>query len=99
MSSLGQYSTDRTEDDLERVRMALAEGGFPNAVLVLAPSSFQPGLISIRADPMFVTAEAFWQALQVARLESSCWRCWCDKKAECQAIGQFFVQDCGRADR
>lgn len=76
-----------------RVRMALAEAGYPHAEVV-GPAE-DP---SVTLDgPRGVPSQVCWRAFSVAGCASTpCWQCWMGSYfQDCAALG-LGVWDCGR---
>lgn len=84
---------------LERVRMALAEAGYPNAAVELHPTD---GVIVWGGNPADPPDEVTWMALGVAagpdRDDSySCFECWMlgGQQNESCLADRPLVRDCG----
>lgn len=84
----------------ERVRMALAEAGYPNALVF---QRYNEGLGEMRMAVSIgglTPPRAAWMAYKVAgSTELRCWACWSDdpsytRPTACEAKGQG-IEDCG----
>jgi hypothetical protein len=96
---------DRTEEDLERVRMALAEVGYGDADLVLRHNPVRFNVVTITYMPSQVPRAVFWSAVQTAGLSGLCRACymngvsWLSPMPDCLSIGDPWVLDCGQTER
>ena len=85
------------EEYLAKVRMAMAEAGYPDAKLRLAPA--RNGQMDIWLDMTKDHKEfaAFWQALQVCAIPTCCFECWREHLPQlCEMFAVPFTKDCGR---
>lgn len=87
----GRYVRDHCSDDLDRVRMALAE-------VVPDPTGltrFMDGLVQVSRD---VPKRAAWRAFSLAGIAGRCWSCFNSETNHwdgCLSFGTPFVEDCG----
>ena len=85
------------EGHLAKVKMAMAEAGFPDAKLRLAPA--MNGQMDIWLDDSSGDTEmyAFWKALQVSAVPTTCFECWNRHVTNlCEMFAVPFTEDCGR---
>lgn len=83
-----------TADAVERVRMALAEAGYPDAEV---RSDTDGGAAVMLSGEHAVPDEVCWRAHVVAQSvpDVPCWTCWTlDSSEVCLALGEG-VEDCG----
>jgi hypothetical protein len=63
------------EQQVDAVRAALAEAGYPNVHVWLATTPIT-GVARPHADAWAVSGETYWRAMAVVGLVTTCWPCW-----------------------
>lgn len=81
------------DEQVRRLRAALAEAGYPNAIVQFWPGEDDPRVgLGKEGDP---TDYVCWKAYAVTGLSHCCWACWdADTGQDCHVTGP--VEDCGR---
>jgi hypothetical protein len=69
------YQPTAHEEQLERIRMALAEGGHPNATVYWDHDDDGPS-VPLWTEPSYVTEEACYSAFLIAGVDVPCFKCW-----------------------
>jgi len=69
------YQPTAEEELLERIRMALAEGGHPGATVEWDAEDNGPS-VPLWTEPAYVTEEACYSAFLLAGVDVPCFKCW-----------------------
>jgi hypothetical protein len=66
------------DEQMRRVRAAIAEAGYPDVAKSVTWDSDEPAGPSVPLGPDGVPDAVCWMAFHVSRLSHCCWSCWRD---------------------